>query len=45
MLIIQWTLFISNSQELQARGCLRGTVCVMYDLKWSFPGIITGTGF
>ena len=31
MFIIQWTLFISNSQELRARGCLRETVCVIYD--------------
>ena len=31
MFIIQWTLFISNSQELRARGCLRETVCVTYD--------------
>ena len=27
----QWSLFISNSQELRARGCLRETVCVIYD--------------
>ena len=26
----QWTLFISNSHELRARGCLRKTVCVVY---------------
>ena len=31
MFIIQWTLFISNSQELRARGCLRETVCALYD--------------
>ena len=31
MFIIQWTLFISNSQELRARGCVRETVCVIYD--------------
>ena len=31
MFIIQWTLFISNSQELRARGRLRETVCVTYD--------------
>ena len=31
MFIIQLTLFISNSQELRARVCLRGTVCVIYD--------------
>ena len=30
MFIIQWTFFISNSQELQARRCLRETVCVIY---------------
>ena len=27
----QWSLFISNSQELRARGYLRETVCVIYD--------------
>ena len=31
MFIIQWTLFISNSQELRARGCLRETVRALYD--------------
>ena len=31
MFIIQWTLFVSNSQELRARGYLRETVCVIYD--------------
>ena len=31
MSIIQWILFISNSQELRARGCLRETACVIYD--------------
>ena len=31
MFIIQWTLFISNSQELRDRECLRETVCVIYD--------------
>ena len=31
MFIIHWTHFISNSQELRARGCLRETVCVIYD--------------
>ena len=31
MFIIQWTLFISKLQELRARGCLRETVCAIYD--------------
>ena len=29
-MFIQWTLFISNSQELQASRFLRDTVCVTY---------------
>ena len=31
MFIIQWTLFISNSQELRARGYMGEIVCVIYD--------------
>ena len=30
MFLIYWALFISNSQELRAGGCLRETVCVKY---------------
>ena len=29
-MFIQWTLFISNSQELRASRFLRDTVCVTY---------------
>ena len=31
MFIMQWTLFISDLQELRASGCSKETVCVIYD--------------